>query len=497
MHIQSSVEVQRPPSPHITKMHQAMPSQTATTRASPATSPSSQSPGATNTSNNNNNNNTKNNLLPPTYQDQLHTIQDYLQEFHQCELIQTSSPNVLCTPLPNHWRSNKSLPCAFKVVILDDIPDGCRVRIKAGNDENPCGELRNSESLTRGQVAKFNDLRFVGRSGRGKSFSISIIIETPLGVLVATYNKAIKVTVDGPREPRSKQSYAYGPHGGFNPFMLNAGWLDAAYMNYAWSDYFRHQPPHPALVKGSSALTPPAGNIIPNTELFGLNTGTTTTASAANSPNGLPSTPPSSAPLLPPTGTYLPQFPFGQPGFLPYDLQSLRATNGLRPGVAPPTTTTPTLTSNEHLSRLSPASSRNSSSSPTITGLSHPISHSHHLIGKINNSLELNSTNEQSSEDSDEEHIDVVKSAFVPILRPQQSTIKTTAKLEMVIDSPLSSTGTNGSPSPPRTKSNLKAPSSKKPVHESAPRANNSASPTTKIKSESTISTQKQVWRPY
>lgn len=46
--------------------------------------------------------------------------------------------------------------------------------------------------------------------------------------------------------------YAYGPHGGFNPFMLNAGWLDAAYMNYAWSDYFRHQPPHPALVKGKN-----------------------------------------------------------------------------------------------------------------------------------------------------------------------------------------------------------------------------------------------------
>lgn len=45
--------------------------------------------------------------------------------------------------------------------------------------------------------------------------------------------------------------YAYGHPGAFNPFMLNAGWLDAAYMNYAWSDYFRHQPPHPAtLVKG-------------------------------------------------------------------------------------------------------------------------------------------------------------------------------------------------------------------------------------------------------
>lgn len=31
------------------------------------------------------------------------------------DLIQTGSPCILCTPLPNHWRSNKSLPSAFKV----------------------------------------------------------------------------------------------------------------------------------------------------------------------------------------------------------------------------------------------------------------------------------------------------------------------------------------------------------------------------------------------
>lgn len=43
--------------------------------------------------------------------------------------------------------------------------------------------------------------------------------------------------------------YAYGHPGGFNPFMLNPGWLDAAYMNYAWTDYFRHQhqPHHPTM----------------------------------------------------------------------------------------------------------------------------------------------------------------------------------------------------------------------------------------------------------
>jgi hypothetical protein len=37
----------------------------------------------------------------------------------------------------------------------------------------------------------------------GKSFSITITVNTS-PPQVATYNKAIKVTVDGPREPRSK-----------------------------------------------------------------------------------------------------------------------------------------------------------------------------------------------------------------------------------------------------------------------------------------------------
>ena len=43
----------------------------------------------------------------------------------------------------------------------------------------------------------------MGRSGRGKSFTVSITINCHPN-LVATYNKAIKVTVDGPREPRTK-----------------------------------------------------------------------------------------------------------------------------------------------------------------------------------------------------------------------------------------------------------------------------------------------------
>lgn len=84
------------------------------------------------------------------------------------ELVPTGSPCVFCTPLPAHWRSNKTLPITFCVVILADINDGVLVTIKAGNDENLSSELRNAVAPVKNNVAKFNDLRFVGRSGRGK-----------------------------------------------------------------------------------------------------------------------------------------------------------------------------------------------------------------------------------------------------------------------------------------------------------------------------------------
>ena len=82
--------------------------------------------------------------------------------------VKTGSPNFLCSALPTHWRSNKTLPVAFKVIALGDVMDGTLVTLRAGNDENYCGELRNCTSVMKNQVAKFNDLRFVGRSGRGK-----------------------------------------------------------------------------------------------------------------------------------------------------------------------------------------------------------------------------------------------------------------------------------------------------------------------------------------
>lgn len=55
-----------------------------------------------------------------------------------------------------------------QVVALGDVPDGTLVTVMAGNDENYSAELRNATAAMKNQVARFNDLRFVGRSGRGR-----------------------------------------------------------------------------------------------------------------------------------------------------------------------------------------------------------------------------------------------------------------------------------------------------------------------------------------
>lgn len=64
---------------------------------------------------------------------------------------------------------SRLLSCPFpQVVALGDVPDGTVVTVMAGNDENYSAELRNASAVMKNQVARFNDLRFVGRSGRGE-----------------------------------------------------------------------------------------------------------------------------------------------------------------------------------------------------------------------------------------------------------------------------------------------------------------------------------------
>ncbi|KGL85308.1 Runt-related transcription factor 3, partial [Tinamus guttatus] len=59
------------------------------------------------------------------------------------------------------------------VVALGDVPDGTVVTVMAGNDENYSAELRNASAVMKNQVARFNDLRFVGRSGRGSTTALT------------------------------------------------------------------------------------------------------------------------------------------------------------------------------------------------------------------------------------------------------------------------------------------------------------------------------------
>lgn len=198
--------------------------------------------------------------------------------------------------------------------------------------------------------------------------------------------------------------------------------------------------------------------------------------------------------IPPPTSVYLPPFPFSaathpdllhKSPFMPYG--ALRAA-GLPPH---PIGATP-LGEQSNGSRLSPASSRNSTSSPPSNSQSTP----NH---KINSSIELNSTNDHSShhsssEDSEDEQIDVVKSAFVPILRPTiTATITTTTTPDSTVKehSPLREI-------PIKIKCELKAPSSKKLIlHERAHEGPHSPIDTKITKSPTITQQQKTVWRPY
>lgn len=98
---------------------------------------SSNSSSNNNNSNNNNNNQplTPEQILQETYTKMTsdilaeRTLGDFLSE-HPGELIRTGSPLFVCTVLPAHWRSNKTLPVAFKVVALGDVNDGTMVTVR-------------------------------------------------------------------------------------------------------------------------------------------------------------------------------------------------------------------------------------------------------------------------------------------------------------------------------------------------------------------------------
>lgn len=70
---------------------------------------------------------------------------------------------------------------------LGEVCDGTLVTVMAGNDENFCGELRNCTAIMKNQVAKFNDLRFVGRSGRGEFFFLNCNNTQQINILMSYF----------------------------------------------------------------------------------------------------------------------------------------------------------------------------------------------------------------------------------------------------------------------------------------------------------------------
>lgn len=59
---------------------------------------------------------------------------------HPGELVRTDSPNFLCSVLPTHWRCNKTLPIAFKVLGPERVAGGQDGRKPAEARGDPGGQ---------------------------------------------------------------------------------------------------------------------------------------------------------------------------------------------------------------------------------------------------------------------------------------------------------------------------------------------------------------------
>ena len=94
------------------------------------------------------------------------------------------------------------------VLVLTPVEDGTKVTVSAGNEENCAADVKNNVAEIHQQIAKFSDLRFVGKSGRGKNFNLTITIHREDFHEVVIASSVIKVTVDGPRDSRNANKYS-------------------------------------------------------------------------------------------------------------------------------------------------------------------------------------------------------------------------------------------------------------------------------------------------
>lgn len=237
-----------------------------------------------------------------------------------------------------------------------------------------------------------------------------------------------------------------GLPGAYNPFLLGPAWLDAAYMQYNWPDYFRsrtatipqptmHPPP---ILKGNQPQLPPS---IPQaTEIY------------------LPhmSSPPAAfhPPGLLQTNGVLPQIPSELSKLPPFQIRPPQPLEQLSIRLSP-------------VSNTQSISPQQSLSQERDTRINSTVDHSH------------------SEHSEDEDEIDVVKSAFQPI--------KPANLLLQEIQHPDSTVQEE-----PVKKCELKAPSSRRlQAHHqnSRPHSLSPKSPSTKLHNGANAA--KSVWRPY
>ncbi len=75
-----------------------------------------------------------------------------------------------------------------------DIPDGTDITVTASNENVHNAELRNDTAVFQNNVAKFSDLRFVGKSGRG-SFPECLLVFTH--ILLSDYELRSMISREG------------------------------------------------------------------------------------------------------------------------------------------------------------------------------------------------------------------------------------------------------------------------------------------------------------
>lgn len=78
----------------------------------------------------------------------------------------TEDPEIFVNCLPKFTRANKFIGTYSVCVVDGRVPDGTMVIIKAFSEKTGWGQMKNNTAVLRDGLACFQDLRFIGKSGR-------------------------------------------------------------------------------------------------------------------------------------------------------------------------------------------------------------------------------------------------------------------------------------------------------------------------------------------